>query len=40
MLSKEDRLVGNIIILENDTSNLVFKKADINYDIYDIIVDK
>ena len=34
-LSKEDKLVGNFIVGENDNSYKIFKKAKITYDKYD-----
>ena len=37
LLSKEDRLVGNIIIKDEDDSIKTFVKADISYEIYDNI---
>jgi translation initiation factor 2 subunit 3 len=37
LLSKEDRLVGNIIIKDEDESVKTFIKADVNYEIYDNI---
>ena len=35
MLSKEDKLVGNFIVGENDNSYKIFKKAKISYNKYD-----
>jgi translation initiation factor 2 subunit 3 len=37
LLSKEDRLVGNIIIKDDDESVKTFVKADVSYEIYDNI---
>jgi translation initiation factor 2 subunit 3 len=37
LLSKEDRLVGNIIIKDEDESVKTFVKADVSYEIYDNI---
>jgi translation initiation factor 2 subunit 3 len=37
LLSKEDRLVGNIIIKDEDESVKTFIKADVSYEIYDNI---
>jgi translation initiation factor 2 subunit 3 len=34
-LSKEDKLVGNFIVGENDNSYKIFKKAKISYEMYD-----
>jgi translation initiation factor 2 subunit 3 len=33
-LSKEDRLVGNIIVSHDDTNNIIFNKATISYTLY------
>ena len=33
-LSKEDRLVGNIIVSHDDTNNVIFNKATITYTLY------
>lgn len=38
-LSKEDKLVGNFIVAENDNSYKIFKKAKISYNKYDESVD-
>jgi translation initiation factor 2 subunit 3 len=37
LLSKEDRLVGNIIVKDEDESVKTFVKADVSYEIYDNI---
>jgi translation initiation factor 2 subunit 3 len=37
LLSKEDRLVGNIIVKDDDESVKTFVKADVSYEIYDNI---
>ena len=42
-LSKEDRLVGNIIVSHDDTNNVIFNKATITYTLYnkdDITINK
>lgn len=42
-LSKEDRLVGNIIVYHDDTNNVIFNKATISYTLYnkeDITINK
>ena len=42
-LSKEDRLVGNIIVSHDDTNNIIFNKATITYTLYnkdDITINK
>jgi translation initiation factor 2 subunit 3 len=38
-LSKEDKLVGNFIVAENDNSYTIFKKAKISYNKYDESVE-
>lgn len=38
-LSKEDKLVGNFIVAENDNSYKIFKKAKISYNKYDDLVE-
>ena len=38
-LSKEDKLVGNFIVSENDNSYTIFKKAKISYNKYDELVE-
>ena len=38
-LSKEDKLVGNFIVGENDNSYKIFKKSKISYNKYDEIVE-